>query len=225
MTPEEQALLDQVKEILNQAGSNLEAEREEQHRHSMPYLSDMAAEVVAQLGSEQPIHFFAIVDEGFVGDALPEGMTMIDGTIPASPDNMIKTKFTHVQGFDDIDEACALMEDPETAIAFEGTMKDTGVFMTITHEEQRYEALMAANCLTLRRLMGNDSMTFYVKPREKNADEFFTDVKCPDAVRRLIMGLVQFRSAPQAMREQFPNTFEAMYEAWKRKMREAEGDE
>jgi hypothetical protein len=227
VTPEE-ALMAQLKEIIDGAGQALDEARKTEHLKAMPYLAQAAQEAISHKEtSHRKVHLFAIQE--IAKDSL-ENPTLIDGTPASQADrdnpDMIGAEFSYVHAFDDGEDALAILTDPETAVAFEGTMPEAGVFMVAETKTDRFHALFAANALVVRKFIGAETVTYTAEPSEQTADDFFRLTGLGDDAQALVKGLVEFRSSVVAFRQQHPTAFQVMYERWKDKMRKAqEGDD
>jgi len=230
VTPEEQAIMAELESIINGAAQELNDERKTQHLLSMPFLAEAAREAISHKETEaKPIHLFAIqeVDKAGMGDDL----ALIDGTPVArdeavSNPELIGARFSYVHAFESGDDALSVLCDPETAVAFEGTMPNSGLYLEAEVAGDKVSALFAAQCLTLRKHIGKETVTHYIEPNTADADDFLLQqVGLKPETANLIKALVMFRNNPQNMRRNYPNTFDALYEKWKDKMRKAdEGD-
>lgn len=231
MNADEQALMAELESIINGVAQDLNDERKTQHLASMPFLAEAAREAISHKETEaKPIHLFAIQE---VAKESMDEMTLIDGT-PVSrekalaDDELIGARFSYVHAFDSTDDALSVLADPETAIAFEGTMPDSGLYLEAEVAGDKVSALFAAQCLTLRKHIGTETVTHYAEPNSGiDPDDFLVkQVGLKPETANLIKGLVMFRNNPLQMRRNYPNTFAALYEKWKDKMRKAtEGED
>ena len=86
-------------------------------------------------------------------------------------------------------------------------VEDTAVFMFSMRKDYGIAVMVAAHCLVVSRVVGNDTVTRHVDMTQSNESEsgsFFTELGLSKGDETLIRQVIEFHEAPMMLKSDFP---------------------
>ena len=217
-------LMAELEAIINGGAKDLDRDADAEMRQALVRMVND----VSEEGLSDGVHLFSVVEQT-ASEAFERGATTVDGKSP-TPDEVARGNYTAVRiervyHFESPEDASEMMTDPQTQLAYEGTMPNSGCLAVYKWKGEQVDALFIPQRLVVRKHLANgETVTFSVKPRQQDPDEFFSPIGLSERAKATVQNLVAFRNTPIMLRADYPRLFAKMYEQWKEKMRQQEGD-
>lgn len=226
-------VIKEAENIMAGAMASMAEERKKEHIHSLPLITKGFSELIQE--REGKVHLGYIQpDEEINLDAQIITTRDIDKSdVAKSPDDFTGAKMSVFYSFKDMDEAMDCLEQPAAALlAHEINPKGTAMYMLFKRKKYDIAVLIAANCLTVSRVMANNETVTEFTDLMENTDgydtpeKFFGACGITEKESHLVRQLIEFHLKPQLMEQQFPNAYKvAMDRLHKRIMeRDDEGE-
>lgn len=214
-------VIKEAEEIMAGAFESLAKERKKEHIHSLPIIIKNFSELIQD--KEGKVHLGYIKpDEELDLDATIISTKAIDKSdVVKSPNDFTSAKLSLFYSFDDKDEAMACLEQPPAALlAHDVNPEGTAIYMLYKRKDYDIAVLIAANCLTVSRVMANnetvtestDLMVVENTDGYDTPEKFFKACGITDNESELIRQLIEFHLKPQLMKQQFPNAYKVTIE-------------
>jgi len=214
-------VIKEAEEIMAGAFESLAKERKKEHIHSLPIIIKNFSELIQD--KEGKVHLGYIKpDEELDLDATIISTKAIDKSdVVKSPNDFTSAKLSLFYSFDDKDEAMACLEQPPAALlAHDVNPEGTAIYMLYKRKDYDIAVLIAANCLTVSRVMANnetvtestDLMVVENTDGYDTPEKFFKACGITDNESELIKQLIEFHLKPQLMKQQFPNAYKVTIE-------------
>ena len=225
-------VIKEAEEIMAGAFESLAKERKKEHIHSLPLITKNFSELIQD--KEGKVHLGYIKpDEELDLDATILSTRAIDKSdVMKSPNDFTSAKLSLFYSFDDKDEAMACLEQPPAALlAHELNPEGTAMYMLYKRKDYDIAVLIAANCLTVSRVMANNETVTESTDLMENTDgydtpeKFFRACGITDNESELVRQLIEFHLKPQLMKQQFPNAYKVTIERLHKAIEERENEE
>lgn len=227
-------VIKEAEEIMAGAFESLAKERKKEHIHSLPIIIKNFSELIQD--KEGKVHLGYIKpDEELDLDATIISTKAIDKSdVVKSPNDFTSAKLSLFYSFDDKDEAMACLEQPPAALlAHDVNPEGTAIYMLYKRKDYDIAVLIAANCLTVSRVMANnetvtestDLMVVENTDGYDTPEKFFKACGITDNESELIKQLIEFHLKPQLMKQQFPNAYKVTIERLHKAIEESDDGE
>jgi len=227
-------VIKEAEEIMAGAFESLAKERKKEHIHSLPIIIKNFSELIQD--KEGKVHLGYIKpDEELDLDATIISTKAIDKSdVVKSPNDFTSAKLSLFYSFDDKDEAMACLEQPPAALlAHDVNPEGTAIYMLYKRKNYDIAVLIAANCLTVSRVMANnetvtestDLMVVENTDGYDTPEKFFKACGITDNESELIKQLIEFHLKPQLMKQQFPNAYKVTIERLHKAIEESDDGE
>lgn len=225
-------VIKEAESIMAGAMASMAEERKKEHIHSLPLITKGFSELIRE--REGKVHLGYIhPDEEINLDAEIITSRDIDRSdVEKSPERFVSAKMSVFYSFKDMDEAMDCLEQPAAALlAHEINPKGTAMYMLFKRNKYDIAVLIAANCLTVSRVMANNETVTESTDLMENRDgydtpeKFFGACGITEKESTLVRQLIEFHLKPQLMEQQFPNAYRVAMDRLHKRIMERDDEE
>lgn len=225
-------VIKEAENIMAGAMASMAEERKKEHIHSLPLITKGFSKLIQE--REGKVHLGYIQpDEEINLDAQIITTRDIDKSdVEKSPNDFTSAKMSVFYSFKDMDEAMDCLEQPAAALlAHEINPKGTAMYMLFKRNKYDIAVLIAANCLTVSRVMANNETVTESTNLMENTDgydtpeKFFGACGITEKESTLVRQLIEFHLKPQLMEQQYPNTYKVAMDRLHKQIMERDDEE
>ncbi len=225
-------VIKEAESIMAEAMVSMAEQRKREHIHSLPLITKGFTELIKERNGK--IHLGYIEpDEQLDTDAtiIASGV-FSKADIEKSPNDFTSAKMSVFYSFDDMGDAMECLQQPAAALlAHEINPEGTAMYMLLQRKKYDIAVLIAANCLTVSRVIGNDETVTESTDLMRNTDgydtpeKFFGACGITESESELVRALIEFHLKPQLMKQQFPNAYKVSVERLRKAIEEQDDTE
>lgn len=206
----------EAERVLQGARASINDDRKRQHIQCLPAIAKHMLDLLADdsTKSEKKVHMAYLVPDSTLNTSASSEF-VDDAKVKSNPEDFISAKLVPFYSFGDIKEATSCFVVKSAGIvACELNPEDAGAILYIKARKYGIAAMVAANCLTVSRIVNGEATTEHVDLAQNNnegdPERFFAKVKCTSAEQDTIKALIEFHTAPRMLKASMPNTYQTL---------------
>ena len=209
--------------ILNGAVTDLMEKRKAEHIGAMPGLLKCFTELATKEAevAKNKVYLGYIVPDDELNDTASK--KMIDALdFDKNRSDYLSARLSLFWTFDNARLAVKSLEMKDAQImSNELRVEDTAVFMFSMRKDYGIAVMVAAHCLVVSRVVGDETVTRHVdmvRSDQSESDSFFTELGLSKGDETLIRQVIEFHEAPMMLKSDFPALYAELLKEINEKM-------
>ena len=212
-------VIKEAENIMADAMVSMAQERKKEHIHSLPLITKGFSELIREREGKVHLGYIQPDEELNLDAEIIASKAPSKSDVEKSPNDFASAKMSVFYSFKDMAEAMECLEMPSASLLAH-EINPTGTAMYMLYKRKKYDiaVLIAANCLTVSRVMANnETVTESTDLMEKTdgfdtPEKFFKACGITEKESHLVRQLLEFHLKPQLLKQQFPNAYKVTME-------------